>query len=135
MWKIEENSFTQRIVAWGIHHTFLEKATDDFWIIIKNSVQWILGKQPTCGLSGYKGLESDNFQVYPNPAVAGKLNINSAGLINSVNLVDITGKTIMKLQDVNEQTLQIDISSLSRGLYIIHMTTADGETFTGKVSK
>ena len=63
------------------------------------------------------------------------MNINSAGLINSVNLIDITGKTIMKMQDVNEQHLQIDMSNLSKGLYVIHLATVEGETFTGKVSK
>jgi hypothetical protein len=136
MWKVEENSVTKRVVAWGIHHDFLENATDDFYTIIKNSVMWVLKKEAdiSCGVSGYKDLTSANFQVYPNP-VANKLNINSAGLINSVNLIDITGKTIMKIQDVNNQHLQIDMSKLSRGLYVIHLTTIEGETFTGKVSK
>lgn len=136
MWKVEENTLTKRVVAWGIHHDFLEHATDDFYTIIKNSIMWVLGKEAdiSCGVSGYKDLTSASFQVYPNP-VLDKLNINSAGMINSVNLIDITGKTIMKLQDVNEQTLQIDMSNLSKGLYVIHMTTVEGETFTGKVSK
>ncbi len=136
MWKIEENAVTKRIVAWGVHHEFCEKTTDDFWMIIENSVMWVLGNEAdiTCGVSGYKDLTSASFQVYPNP-VLDKLNVNSAGLINSVNLIDITGKTIMKLQDVNEQTLQIDMSNLSKGLYVIHVTTVEGETFTGKVSK
>ena len=41
----------------------------------------------------------------------------------------------MKIEDVNEQTLQVDMSNLSKGLYVIHLTTVEGETFTGKVSK
>ena len=136
MWKIEENSFTKRIVAWGIHHDFLEHATDDFWTIIKNSVMWILKKEAdiSCGETGFKELTSARFQVYPNPVVS-KLTINSAGLINDVDLIDITGKSIMKIQDVNNQHLQIDMSKLSKGLYVIQLTTIEGETFTGKVSK
>ena len=136
-WKVEENTLTKRTVAWGIHHDFLEYATDDFWTIIKNSLMWVLGKEAdiSCGgETGFKELASSRFQVYPNP-VASRLNINSAGLINSVNLIDITGKTIMKIEDVNEQTLQVDMSNLSKGLYVIHLTTVEGETFTGKVSK
>lgn len=136
MWKVEENSLTKRVVAWGIHHDFLEYATDDFYTILKNAVMWVLGNEAdiTCGVSGYKDLTSASFQVYPNPVID-KVNINSAGLISDVNLVDITGKTIMKIQDVNQQRLQIDMSKLSRGLYVIHLTTIEGETFTGKVSK
>ena len=136
MWKVEENAFTKRIVAWGIHHEFLEHATEDFWMIIKNSLMWVLGNEANinCGVSGYKDLTSANFRVYPNPVV-NRLNINSAGLIKSVNLIDITGKTIIKIQDVNEQHLQIDMSNLSKGLYVIHLATVEGETFTGKVSK
>lgn len=136
MWKVEETGSTKRMVIWGVHDGLMEKATDDFYLILKNSVKWVLNNEGdmNCGETGFKDLTSARFQVYPNP-VAGKLNINSAGLINSVNLVDITGKIMMKLQDVNEQTLQIDMSNLSKGLYVIHMTTVDGETFTGKVSK
>jgi len=136
MWKVEANAFTKRIVAWGIHHEFLEHATEDFWMIIKNSLMWVLDNEANinCGVSGYKDLTSANFKVYPNPVV-NKLNIISAGLINSVNLIDITGKTTMKIQDVNEQHLQIDMSNLSKGLYVIHLATVEGETFTGKVSK
>lgn len=136
MWKVEENSLTKRVVAWGVHHEFLENATDDFYTILKNAVMWVLGNEAdiNCGVSGYKDLTSAHFQVYPNPVI-NKLNINSAGLISDVNLVDITGKTIMKIQDVNQQRVQIDMSKLSRGLYVIHLTTIEGETFTGKVSK
>lgn len=136
MWKVEENALTKRLVTWGVHHDFLEHATDDFWNIIQYSVRWILDQDITCpgGQTGFKELNSANIQVYPNP-VSSRLNINSAELINTINLVDVTGKSIMKINDVNAQHYHIDMSRLSKGLYVIQLTTVNGETYTGKVSK
>ena len=136
MWKVEENALTKRLVTWGVHHDFLEHATDDFWSIIKYSVMWVLDQEITCpgGETGFREISTANIQVYPNP-VSSRLNINSAGLINTINLVDVTGKSIMKINDVNAQHYQIDMSRLSKGLYVIQLTTVNGETYTGKVSK
>lgn len=135
-WKVEANAVTKRTVTWGIHHDFLEHATDDFWAIIKNAVLWSLGKEADikCGTTGFKDIASARFQVYPNP-VADNLNINSAGLISKVSLVDITGKTVMEIMDLKDQHVKINMSNLSKGIYIVHVTTFDSETFTGKVTK
>ncbi|AXT54868.1 T9SS C-terminal target domain-containing protein [Aquimarina sp. AD1] len=55
--------------------------------------------------------------VTPNPATGSNITIYQKGNLY-LRLYDITGKKIMKL-DVNSQELNIDISELSSGLYIL----------------
>ncbi|MBN1415703.1 MAG: hypothetical protein JW973_11430 [Bacteroidales bacterium] len=42
MWKTEANTYSKRVVSWGVHHGFLEYATEDFYTILVNSVKWVL---------------------------------------------------------------------------------------------
>ncbi|MBN2612715.1 MAG: T9SS type A sorting domain-containing protein [Bacteroidales bacterium] len=136
LWKVDENTTTKRLVLWGVHHEFLEHATDDFWTIIQNSVLWVLGKEAeiSCGVTGFKELETSRIQVYPNPVVS-NLNINSAELIQSISILDITGKTIIEVNNVNSQNTKINLNNLYKGIYIVHVQTLNGESFTGKVTK
>ncbi|MBQ4804718.1 T9SS type A sorting domain-containing protein [Aquimarina sp. MMG015] len=66
------------------------------------------------------GFDKDNtgaIMVTPNPATGSNITIYQKGNLY-LRLYDITGKKIMKL-DVNSQELNIDISELSSGLYIL----------------
>jgi hypothetical protein len=62
MWKTEENSYTKRIVSWGIHHDFLEYATDEFYKILVNAVKWVLKIQQPATL---QSLTVDHGSIYP----------------------------------------------------------------------
>ncbi|AXT54870.1 T9SS C-terminal target domain-containing protein [Aquimarina sp. AD1] len=66
------------------------------------------------------GFDKDNtgaIMVTPNPATGSNITIYQKGNLY-LRLYDITGKKIMKL-DVNSNELNLDVSDLSSGLYII----------------
>ncbi|MDG1330053.1 MAG: T9SS type A sorting domain-containing protein [Flavobacteriaceae bacterium] len=57
--------------------------------------------------------------IYPNPS-ASFITINSKNQpIENVKISDISGKQIIDLKNLNTETKNIDISSLSKGIYFI----------------
>jgi hypothetical protein len=63
-----------------------------------------------------------NISVYPNPTT-GMLNIRTAGeVIRETRLFDITGQLVLQ----SGNTTSIDISQVSRGLYLLHIITENG---------
>jgi len=68
---------------------------------------------------------ADNISIYPNP-VKDKLRIKSEELrINSVEILDITGKEILNAHLLDNQYL-IDTNSLPQGIYLIKIYTDKG---------
>ncbi|WP_320019757.1 CARDB domain-containing protein [Labilibaculum manganireducens] len=66
------------------------------------------------------------FKLYPNP-VSDVLNIelnNNYDFKNSIEVVDIKGMTVYK-QQYNKNCIQLDVSSLKKGMYIIKVIGAD----------
>jgi hypothetical protein len=133
MWKVEENSITKRLFIWGVHHTFLEYATTDFYDILKNAVRWALKMDCVCPGSAVKEVEARPYQMYPNPVVD-QLNFSQASIISSVNIIDITGKIVFTVNNHNDHLL-INTSSLAKGLYFVRVNTTDGKVFSDKLAK
>ena len=95
-----------------------------------------------CGTGGYPvtlrftkqtlsntNFESNSISFWPNP-VDNNLNITAKdfGFSNdvSVSIYDILGREILRVSDFNNpNTLSVDVSSLSKGVYIVNLT--DGE--------
>ncbi len=75
------------------------------------------------------------FTVYPNP-VQNTLNINLTGYegVSSISLVDINGKLVAanRTAQVNSK---MDISKLTKGIYLVKVITASGEVLNAKVVK
>ncbi len=74
-------------------------------------------------------LDSD-VTVYPNPATS-ILNIsnNSSADIKSASIVNLLGKTILKTNN----TKTIDVSSVSKGMYILRLETSSNKTINKKI--
>lgn len=133
LWKVDENTITKKLVAWGLHHEFLEYATDDFYSIIQNSMKWVLGMDITCGGgSGIEDLISQDHQIYVN---AGQLTVNSAAGVSNINVFDISGKNVISVQNINVQHAVVNIDELRNGLYIVRFATENGEIISGKIVK
>ena len=85
-------------------------------------------KDATASFSVNCSLGIDDFDtdisvvVYPNPATS-QLTLNSNKTIESVALLDITGKLVAR-PEINDKT--IDISYLNQGLYFLQVNTASG---------
>lgn len=67
--------------------------------------------------------------IYPNPT-SGILNFNSKSEIQNISVFDLSGR---KISEFNSN--QINISSLSKGIYLVKISTKDGKTTTRKVVK
>ncbi|OMP76746.1 zinc-dependent metalloprotease [[Flexibacter] sp. ATCC 35208] len=79
--------------------------------------------------------DQDKVQVYPNPANS-VVNINLAGVKgkSEVSLFDINGRQVMR-REVNAANLQLDISTLTPGVYIIRVKNGTKEVSTTKIIK
>ncbi len=67
-----------------------------------------------------------NISVYPNPVTSGKITIqnHSAGLINSVQVIDLQGR-ILKTEQIDSQKAEINISQLIKGMYYLRIQTGN----------
>lgn len=70
----------------------------------------------------------DKLSIYPNPSKNGKFKIDYDGVINRIKLYDMFGKEIDF--QLNEYNKLIDLSSFSRGKYIVQI-----EVFEGVITK
>jgi nitrogen fixation protein FixH len=76
-------------------------------------------------------LEEGNISVYPNPA-EDVVNISSGGdWIQSIRVMDISGKTVLIQNKINRHELKLDTGGLNSGLYFVFV---QGEKFSS-VSK
>ena len=69
-------------------------------------------------------------QIYPNPA-NNQLTIDFNELENSIDLVkikDVTGKTILELKNKDSKLIQVDVSTLSSGLYQVVLQAGEMQT-------
>lgn len=86
------------------------------------------------GINNIKA-NTDKISVYPNPA-SDKLNITiDAQGSATITILDITGKEVISESiSKGNNTISIDVSSLSHGLYIVKVTT-DKKVMTVKFEK
>ena len=97
-----------------------------------------------CQVSGNVALASaelaqnthrDNFAVFPNPATT-EVQIRALGLasVESVKLFSATGAMIQS-QTVNSTIINLDLSGISTGVYILEWIDTDGNQFREKLIK
>lgn len=72
----------------------------------------------------------NKLKLYPNPT-SGKFTIESEG-IKSVEIIDITGKSIRNYQYPDINSLNIDISDLPKGAYFVHLKN-ENQSIVNKV--
>ncbi|HET8804304.1 MAG TPA: T9SS type A sorting domain-containing protein, partial [Aequorivita sp.] len=70
------------------------------------------------------------FSIYPNPT-NGILNINSTSIISEITIFNNLGQLLLTFENKN----QIDISTLSEGIYFLKIMDENGQTETKKVLK
>ena len=80
-----------------------------------------------------KTIQKTNISIYPNPANNRLFYRADDNPIKELTMTDITGKTVIE-KDHLQRKGDINISSLSKGLYIIHIKTTKGQ-FSTKVVK
>lgn len=80
--------------------------------------------------------DSQNMKVFPNPAddvINVQLLDNSR--IASVQISNIAGNILLRKQQVKENTVAIDLEGIIEGVYILTITTENGDVITQKFQK
>lgn len=66
--------------------------------------------------------------LYPNPTDK-HINFESEKIIRNLEVLNYTGEVIMNLNKINSLKGDIDLSKLSSGIYILRLSTDDGDIF------
>ncbi|MGK4566134.1 DUF7619 domain-containing protein [Flavobacterium sp. 3HN19-14] len=74
---------------------------------------------------GTVGFSSGNLLIYPNPAsTIVQVSLQNTGdTIGSVTLFDVLGKSIKTIQSIHSQQTAVDVSGLSKGIYMMEIIT------------
>jgi len=65
-----------------------------------------------------------NFKMYPNPAATSiSISTNDGALFESINITDLQGNTVKKYICTKTENTEIDVSTLTPGIYIIEVLT------------
>jgi len=83
---------------------------------------------------GNPEVRSEDFVLYPNPA-KGSVNVSIAqtDAIDSIRLYDMIGKLVNKTSGVSASQATLDVSALSKGVYLIEVTTKSQLRLTKKL--
>ena len=84
------------------------------------------------GGTAVKVNEVSNLSVYPNPAT-GVVSINADNAISMVKIIDMTGRVINTVSNINNNNLEINVSELSSSIYIMEVTDYKGNISTTKL--
>jgi hypothetical protein len=75
------------------------------------------------------GAKTKATNIYPNPT-KGEINIKTDKKIKSSTVLDLSGKSVLK-----STSDKVDISSLSKGAYLLQVEFADGTATAEKIIK
>ena len=75
-----------------------------------------------------------NLQINPNPA-HDLLNIQSTSKINSIELIDIAGKSIQMENQLSKENMSLDLSGISPGIYFVRITDQNKSVTTRRFVK
>ena len=137
LWVMDEvpDSSYKKTVIWGIHHMYMDNVTDNFRIILQNSLAWVLDHEiPNVYVNAINNNEVNGFNlsVYPNP-------LNSLATIKfeleqpmNVSLVvrDALGRIVLSGDDAfsaGTQKISFDGSTMASGIYVCQLV-ANGHT-------
>lgn len=84
-------------------------------------------------LYGFVGVEdtqlNERARIFPNPT-EGKVNVELAGtVIESINVLDINGRVVHSTSSNRTSSLELDLSTLRTGIYILEIRSEDGTAF------
>lgn len=86
-----------------------------------------------CSTASVKDISFYNIDVYPNPA-SNVINVRSEFTIDNLSVLDLTGRTV-KQQISNNKEFSLDVSDLSKGIYLVKLSSGDKEAVTKFIKK
>lgn len=80
--------------------------------------------------------ENQQFVFYPNPTQNSfTVKNNNGDQISKLELFDTAGKLLLSMKNVLNDLQPVDISKLSKGVYIINIVTSNGGSYVSKLIK
>ncbi|RLD61721.1 MAG: hypothetical protein DRJ01_07420 [Bacteroidetes bacterium] len=114
----------------GVKHDYKQKHTSLSVYLLKVDS---LGNYQTTGIN--KVVEPKNYVLFPNPTTNSfNINLSPASKAKQIELYDIAGKLILSKQLTSSQT-KINISCLTKGIYIYRIKNKENIIDTGKLIK
>jgi pullulanase/glycogen debranching enzyme len=83
--------------------------------------------------TGINDLEDEQLQIYPNP-VQDFLNLNHLGNVKQFYIANLLGKQLIVVKQTEEK-MTLNLSGLSRGIYLIVFEMKDGNRISKKIIK
>ncbi len=103
------------------NETYFYGQSEDYTLDVKESL-------------GVNDINSKSVSYYPNP-VKDILNLISEKDVTNVSVYNIEGKLVRNFASLNQTKVQLDLSTLITGTYVVKATTKDAKTKTFKVIK
>ena len=75
--------------------------------------------------SNINELSKENVTIYPNPN-KGEFSVTNSSDIINLNITDVQGKVVHSMNDINLNNVEIDITDLEKGMYLINVETVNG---------
>ncbi|WP_026451735.1 T9SS type A sorting domain-containing protein [Aequorivita capsosiphonis] len=73
-----------------------------------------------------QGFHADNFSMYPNPASSLITIASDKDIIRNIDIIDTTGKLVLKKSNLNNKETNLDVSNLQSGVYLMRLSTSKG---------
>jgi glucose/arabinose dehydrogenase len=80
--------------------------------------------------------ENSGFSLYPNPAKNSITIFSSEAIFaKQIQVFDVSGKLLISKEFTQNKSNTIDVASLLKGVYIVNVTTTDGNNYSSKLVK
>lgn len=78
------------------------------------------------GINNYF-FKSPEVRIYPNPtSEIITISLSNDLIISKVDLIDVSGKNVYSMQNINKNNCRLEIDNLNKGVYIVNITTSRG---------
>lgn len=95
---------------------------------------WLLANANITTNVGVNVLNNNSaIKIYPNP-ITNFVNVNSTETIENIELVDISGRRIKLIEEINNKEFKLNMSNFVTGIYFLRIST-NQQTYIHKVAK
>ncbi|MEL6717852.1 MAG: T9SS type A sorting domain-containing protein, partial [Bacteroidota bacterium] len=120
---------------WGMYRAKTDGLKDEMFrfadFCISESEEALCPADSTETISSLENQEAHDIQIYPNPTKKHLFVQSSAGNIQSIQLVDASGKTVLLAN--KQEKYMLDISTLPKGVYLLLVEQKDKKIVREKV--